>query len=154
MFTWQKPSDEVNRYDLWVAVDSKFDECIRGPGSSSIYGPAPVASYNYVGSSFMPGYTYYWRVRVAGDGPIYSNWSEVRTFTIEEATVTPPVVIEEKPPEQITITPPEVIVNVPPTVTVPPATPVTPGWIYAIVVIGAILLIAVIILIVRTRRAV
>lgn len=154
MFTWQKPSDEVSWYDLWVALDPAFDECIRGPGSAAIFGPAPVVSYNFVGSNFMPGNTYYWKVRVAGTGPIHSSWSEVRSFTIEEATVTPPVVIEDRPPEEITVEVPDVIVNVPPTVEVPAAQTITPVWIYLIIVIGAILVIAVIILIVRTRRAV
>jgi hypothetical protein len=48
----------------------------------------------------------------------------------------------------------------PPAVTVqapaPPAATaaVTPGWIYAIIIVGAVLVIAVIVLIVRTRRVV
>jgi hypothetical protein len=101
---------------------------------------------------FNPGTTYYWRIRVAT--PIRSGWSEVRSFTVEEATVTPPVVIEDRPPDEITVEVPDVIVNVPPTVEVPAAQTITPAWIYVIIVIGAILVIAVIILIVRTRRAV
>jgi hypothetical protein len=158
MFTWQKPADEVSGYNLWVALDSKFDENIGssttgvGPAGGSIGGPTPVVSWNVAGGLFNPGTTYYWRVRVAS--PIRSGWSEVRSFTVEEATVTPPVVIEEQPPDEITIQPPEVIVNVPPVVEVPATQTITPAWIYVIIVIGAILVIAVIILIVRTRRAV
>jgi hypothetical protein len=39
-------------------------------------------------------------------------------------------------------------------VVIPPAQEITPGWIYAIIAIGAILIIAVLVLIVRTRRVV
>ena len=46
----------------------------------------------------------------------------------------------------ITIEPPDVIVPL------PAETPITPGWIYAIIGVGAVLVIAVIVLIVRTRR--
>jgi hypothetical protein len=156
MFTWQKPGDEVTGYNLWIALDEKFDENISatgvGPAGGAIGGPTPVVSWNVAGGLFNPGTTYYWRVRVAS--PIRSGWSEVRSFTVEEATVTPPVVIEEQPPDEITIQPPEVIVNVPPVVEVPATQTITPAWIYVIIVIGAILVIAVIILIVRTRRAV
>lgn len=155
MFTWTKPSDEALTYDLRIALDSAFDQTIWGMSpANDTTSPAPVIAQNVVGSTFTPGLTYYWRVRVAGDGPVYSSWSEVRSFTVEKAEVTPPVVISPTPLPPITITPPDVIVNVPPTVTVPPATPITPAWIYIIIVIGALLLIAVIILIVRTRRAV
>jgi len=152
MFTWLKPSDNALSYDLWVALDSKFDQTIRGAGSAVITSPTPVVSFNMAGSSFTPGTTYYWKVRVAGTGPIYSSWSEVQSFTVGEAEGLPPVVVTQTPAPQITITPPDVIVNVPPMVEVPTST-VTPIWIYVVIVIGALLLIAVIILIVRTRRA-
>jgi hypothetical protein len=151
VFSWNKPSDEVLTYDLWIATDNKFDDTILKTTQTA---PTPVVSLSVSGSSFNQETTYYWRIRVASNGPIYSAWSTPRSFFIEAATVTPPVTINTTPPPNITITPPDVIVNVPPVVEVPPATTITPGWIYAIIVIGAILLIAVIILIVRTRRAV
>jgi hypothetical protein len=74
---------------------------------------------------------YYWHVKALGvdtDTP----WSDVGTFTTmgvpsETPTSQPPVVI-------------------------PPAENITPAWIWAIVIIGAILVIAVIVLIVTTRR--
>jgi len=51
----------------------------------------------------------------------------------------PPVVVEENPTPNITLTVPEAE---------------TPGYIWAIIAVGAILTIAVIVLIVRTRRVV
>ena len=55
------------------------------------------------------------------------------------------------PPEE----PPEIVIQAPDVVVPLPAeTPITPGWIYAIIGVGAVLVIAVIVLIVRTRRVV
>jgi len=74
---------------------------------------------------------YYWHVKAIGvdtDTP----WSDVGTFTTLGV-----------PPEAPTSQPPVVI---------PPAQNITPAWIWAIVIIGAILVIAVIVLIVTTRR--
>jgi hypothetical protein len=77
----------------------------------------------------------------------------------------PPPVVTTQPAPTITVEPPDVIVTVPqPTttvVTVTQAPPIvnipedeTPVYIWVIVAIGALLTIAVIVLIVRTRRVV
>jgi len=74
---------------------------------------------------------YYWHVKAIGvdtDTP----WSDVGTFTTMGVPPEPP---EAQPP-----------------VVIPPAENITPAWIWAIVIIGAILVIAVIVLIVTTRR--
>jgi len=74
---------------------------------------------------------YYWHVKAVGvdtDTP----WSDVGTFTTMGV---PPAPTTEGPP-----------------VVIPPAEQITPAWIWAIVIIGAILVIAVIVLIVTTRR--
>jgi hypothetical protein len=74
---------------------------------------------------------YYWHVKAIGE-ETETPWSDVGTFTTMGV-----------PPE-----PPEVQ----PPIVVPPAEQITPAWIWAIVIIGAILVIAVIVLIVTTRR--
>jgi len=74
---------------------------------------------------------YYWHVKAIGvdtDTP----WSDVGTFTTIGVAPPPP-----EPGGEIVI---------------PPAQNITPAWIWAIVIIGAILVIAVIVLIVTTRR--
>jgi len=74
---------------------------------------------------------YYWQVKAIGvdtDTP----WSDVGTFT---------TMSEPAPPTEVG---PEIVI--------PPAEEITPAWIWAIVIIGAILVIAVIVLIVTTRR--
>jgi len=74
--------------------------------------------------------TYYWKVRaVSATGT--SNWA-TGVFTTEAEPI-------------------EVVAPGPP-VEIPPVQVITPAWIWAIVVIGAVLVIAVIVLIVMTRR--
>jgi len=177
--TWETPSDKVTQYNLNIALDSDFDEDVldttvtkssgtwdEGDIISAVCGPD--AAYDV---AFMPDTTYYWKIRVSSTGPVKSGWSEVRSFTIAELTVTPPVILEPAPPApvisvppapSITIEPPEIVLPPqpapPPEIVIPPApaapAPITPAFIWAIVIIGAILVIAVIVLIVRTRRPV
>jgi hypothetical protein len=74
---------------------------------------------------------YYWQVKAIGVDT-ETPWSDVGTFTT----------MSEAPPPPAPIAP----------VVVPPAQQITPAWIYAIIAIGAVLVIAVIVLIVTTRR--
>jgi hypothetical protein len=81
--------------------------------------------------------TYYWAVRaVSPDAE--SDWAR-GVFT----TMAKPV--EPAPPIQITPPPPAPVIEIPPS-------PITPTIIWAIIGIGAILVIALIVLIIRTRR--
>ncbi len=173
--SWARPSLATS-YNVQVALDSAFAEKILTPtvGSTS----ATVSSVQ-AGTLLMPDTTYYWRVRVASDGPIYSPWSATRSFSISalpEVTAAPPIVIPPAAPAPapevvveapvITIQPPEIVIPPAPAPAPAPApeivipaapaapAPITPGFIWAIVIIGAILIIALIILIIRTRRPV
>jgi hypothetical protein len=176
IFTWASPSDKVTAFDFDVATDAGFDEDVfskdvtgdwdEGDIVSVIAGPG--AEFKDI--KFMPDTTYYWRVRVDQDGPVRSQWSEVRSFTTGSLPeIQPPVVIEQPPapvievPEfpDITLQPPEIVLPAPepaPEIVIPAApepTPPVPSWaIYAIIIIGAVLVIALIVLIMRTRRPV
>jgi len=165
-FSWTRPS-KATIYDLQVALDSGFNEKIVDVSTAATTS-GTIASFQ-AGANFNPDTKYYWRVRVNSAGPIRSNWSDVRNFTIAAATVTPPVVVTQAPPAPVpVINLPAPIINLPapttitippaPIITIPPApappAPVAPAYIWAVVIIGAILVIAVIILIVRTRRPV
>ena len=88
--------------------------------------------------------TYYWRVRTK-TATVTSNWA-VSLFTTmaEPEEVLPPVVIEETPDL------PDITVELP-----PQAPPVIPDYLlWVIIGVGAVLVVAVIVLIVRTRRVV
>ena len=174
-FSWERPSDNVDGYDLAIAYDSAFDETVSaweiGDDSSIVTYVADVA-WNY-------GTTYYWRVRVdaatidtTAYGPTRSPWSETRSFTVEELALPPTVevgpapeiTVSVPPPPAITLPAPEIIIPTPeivlpaPQITLPPTpAPVAPipAWaLYLIIIIGAVLVIALIVLILRTRRPV
>jgi hypothetical protein len=112
------------------------------------------------------GSTYYWRVRAikSGKGILtnISSWSEA-IFTVNlKAAEKAAADVKPQPAPQVTVqappaTPAPIVTVQPPNITIPPApappvSPVTPGVLWAIIIIGAVLLIAVIVLIVRTRR--
>ena len=83
--------------------------------------------------------TYYWRVRAEKDG-VFSDWAVCIFTTMEEPVpAPPPVVVEPTPPAPVVPTP---IIELPP----------TPTWVWAIIAIGAALIVVVIVLTVRTRR--
>ncbi|MCL0057722.1 WD40 repeat domain-containing protein [Dehalococcoidales bacterium] len=146
-FSWERLS-EATAYDLKIALDEGFTQVIRYEESLDstaeevivILGPHTKGPVTEATLEYMPGTTYYWKVRVASDGPIYSPWSETRSFTVAAIEPPPPpVVVEEVPPPVIEVPPPVIEY-------------ITPAYIWAIIVIGAILVIAVLVLIVRTRR--
>jgi len=192
-FTWNEPSDKVTGYDIEIALDSGFNEkalalnvisdasvvgVVVGPTGTSITTTGATSSFtiSYV-LEFMPDTTYYWRARVdyaslggSDWGPVRSPWSATRTFVVEAAEVTPPVIIQQAPAPiisvppapAITLQPPEIVLPAPPPAppdiiipAAPAPTPPVPTWaIYAIIIIGAVLVLALIILIMRTRRPV
>jgi hypothetical protein len=91
------------------------------------------------------GKTYFWRVRssTAGATAVCTGtqcgpW-EQSLFTVMEEPVPPPEFPEFPEPQAPVI--------------IPPAQEITPTWIYVVIGIGAVLVIAVIVLIVTTRRA-
>jgi hypothetical protein len=181
IFSWTSPSDKVTEFDFEIATDANFDEdvlslaIVKSSGSwdegdviSQIVGPGASGSANI---AFQPDTTYYWRVRVDAAGPVRSAYSTTRSFTTGSLPeIQPPVVIEQPPAPvievppapAITLQPPEIVLPEPPApppdIVIPAApepTPPVPTWaIYAIIIIGAVLVIALIVLIMRTRRPV
>lgn len=99
------------------------------------------------------GKTYFWRVKALA--PVEGDWSAIANFTVAlpvETTAEPPVTVTNAPPITVTIppAPPATSIVVPP----PEEKVINPAYIWVIIIIGAVLVIAVIVLIVRTRRSV
>jgi hypothetical protein len=157
-------------YDYQVALDSGFVEKVLDTSTGSTTSSTPAVVINVGGGTLMPGTTYYWHIRTNIAGPIRSQWSPTRSFTIGELPeAQPPVVIQQPPAPvievpptpEIILQPPDIILPAPqpaPEIIIPAApepTPPVPTWaIYAIIIIGAVLVIALIVLIMRTRRPV
>jgi hypothetical protein len=129
-FVWSEAKGAV-LYELEVSTDSTFTE-------TPVLSVSPDKAYYQTAETEALDYntTYYWRVRVPGGTWLYG----VFTTMAEPTTPAPPYTIA---PTETTIQ----VVEVPTT----PAIPTYLLWI--IVAIGAVLVIALLVLIIRTRRA-
>jgi hypothetical protein len=144
-FSWN-PVSQATTYEFQLASSTNF--------------AIPLYSLKLAVTGIRPdvtleqGMTYFWRVRAIE--PVKGDWSTIANFAVAEAEAAPPppVKVEQVPAPIINIpaAPPaqEIII---PEAPQPPA-PIAPGYIWAIIIIGAVLVIAVIVLIVRTRRTV
>jgi hypothetical protein len=175
-FSWARPhaaTTVATTYTLTVADNEGFNGPIVNGVNVVVASVGGTPAANVV-TGAMPGVKYYYRMRVAVDGPLHSNWSATGSFTVtplenipmQVVNPTPPVTIPPAPAPIINLPAPVINLPAPTTITIPPApiitippapappAPVAPAYIWAVVIIGAILVIAVIILIVRTRRPV
>jgi len=143
-FSWS-PVSGATKYEFQLAVSTNFGGALYSTTLADT-GVRPTVKLE-------AGMTYFWRVRATE--PVMGDWSTISNFSVEAAQeAAPPVVIEQMPAPVINIpaAPPAQQIVIPPAPT-PPA-PIAPGYIWAIIIIGAVLVIAVIVLIVRTRRTV
>ncbi|HUT68904.1 MAG TPA: hypothetical protein VMW86_10220 [Dehalococcoidales bacterium] len=93
-FTWERPS-VATEYELEMAMDEDFNIHVTtitvataNPTVSVIIGPDQTGNNT---ANFMPGVTYYWRIRTTK--PIYSTHSESRYFYIEPLTAVVPGIL-------------------------------------------------------------
>jgi hypothetical protein len=167
-FAVQRQSTKVTNVQLQIATDADFTGIICDTGNqnmqdretiSMVIGPNGTTAV----VEFMPGESYYWRVRASL--PMISTWSEGQKFVIDKGVPpapSSPVEIKIPPtpaptpvPEIKVEVPPPTQVNIPPSPTPPAPVEAVPAYmLWIIIVIGAVLVVALIILIVRTRRAV
>jgi hypothetical protein len=136
-FSWDAVSDATS-YEVQLATNEVFDPLLAsGTPTVNAWLGAPELEYDT---------TYYWRVRVVKDD-IYSDWT-VCIFTTEaepEAEVwVSPYTGEKFDSEE------DLLAHIAEWEAAHAAA--TPGYIWVIIAIGALLVIAVLILIVRTRR--
>jgi hypothetical protein len=159
----------ITGYNFELTTDPTFATITVGTAS-------PAVPYLVWGTALEYETAYYWRVQAVTATGV-SVWVTSVFTTVAEPE--PPVTVEPPLPQPtptiilptptVTVVPPDVVVTVvPPDITVDIPQPtttiiqpviempdeVTPMYIWAIVAIGALLVIAVIILIIRTRRVV
>jgi hypothetical protein len=142
----------ADSYNFQFGTDPTFATTIDSKTglTNTVYTPSAALTANT---------TYFWRVQAVNAGGV-SDWVSSAFTTAGAPVVAPssPTATASAPPQTIVI--PTPTFNVPPatvTVNVPsstgtPVAPATPGYIWFVIVIGAVLVIAVIVLIVRTRR--
>jgi hypothetical protein len=145
-FSWS-PVTGTSTYEFQLSTTPTFGTTVLTDQTNSTGTLVPVTI------KLEKGKQYFWRVRAIE--PIQGEWSAVGNFIVaeDEPTAEPPVTVTNAPPVTVTIPP----APAPTTITIPPAPPadeIAPTYIWAIIIIGAILVIAVIVLIVRTRRSV
>jgi len=148
-------------YTLQLDTKPTFDSTSGGPMfTTNLTGTA----YIWTGTALANNTDYYWRVRATLSGGTSSDWV-VSVFTTIPATTPPVTVVPPPTPTLIVTQPPQVTITIPPqptptytftqpTYTIAQPVTTTPSYIWAIVGVGAVLTLAVIILIIRTRRVV
>ena len=131
VFQWNA-ADWATGYEFMLAKDSRFaDVVIAKTGNNALPVPAWACDCDLDYST-----TYFWRVRAVSETS-YSEWGVgVFTTMAEPVAPAPPVIVEEVPPPVL------------PT----PVTPRTPTYIWVIISIGAIMAMAMVILIIRSKR--
>jgi hypothetical protein len=100
-FSWEKPSSSVTAYDIQIYTDEAGTTRIaRHNVASTASTPVVLMGPFQAGTQtveFSPGTTYYWKVRVsprvAPNGPVYSQYSEMRSFTVEPAAAQVPNIL-------------------------------------------------------------
>jgi len=148
-FSWGNIAGATG-YEFQLGTDASMTDLIIDASGPDALGNVLV--YQLTSLTLDYNTTYYWRVR-ATSATSETAWSAVVGFTTmakpvptqPPVTVTgaPTITVEIPTPTQTTITnPPQVVEKI------------SEGYIYAIIIIGAVLVIAVIVLIVRTRRSV
>jgi hypothetical protein len=154
-FSWSAV-DDADGYYFELADNANFvAPLVRLTGD---LGRLIVTAYHYA-PELEYSSAYYWRVKAVSGTEEAENlkegsWASSVIVTMDEPEEPePPIVVEEVQPPDIVIeqTPAPVIQPIVEVVT-PPETPITPAWIYAIIGVGAVLVIALIVLVVRTRR--
>jgi hypothetical protein len=143
-FSWS-PVTSTTKYEFQLSTTPTFGTTVLTDTPASAGTLVPVTI------KLEQGKQYFWRVRALE--PVQGDWSTVANFIV--ATPAPPA---EKPVTITQVPAPVITIQAAPTVppiTLKPAdvTEIAPTYIWAIIIIGAILVIAVIVLIVRTRRS-
>jgi len=140
-FTWTAAGDAIG-YEFVLAEELGLDD----PFQIIDYSATSTTNGHVAREELKYSTTYWWRVR-ASSATATGDWV-VSFFTTEDEPeeALPPIEIIEEVTE-----PPVITIEIPPAVE--KVTSAIPDWaLYTIIAVGAVLIIAVIVLIVRTRR--
>jgi len=146
-FSWS-PISNATGYRFELSTTANFSDIVYtvDPATAGASVPSTI--------TLTRGAQYFWHVKTLT--PLEGEWSATANFIVAElppTSPTPTTTIVPTPTITAIISQPADTTTV---ITVPPAETkeVNPSYIWAIIIVGAVLVIAVIILIVRTRRSV
>jgi hypothetical protein len=143
-FSWN-PIANATSYKFQVSTDPAFATTIYDTTTASAGAAIPSTV------KLVAGTNYFWRVKTLT--PAEGDWSAVSNFSIAAPVVTTTAAAQVTPTITVVLpTATSTVITIPPNTTT--TTEVNPSYIWAIIIIGAVLVIAVIVLIVRTRRSV
>ncbi len=159
IFVWKRALD-ATEYELSIALDEEFKVPIAqitvasDDSTVSLFVGPQAEGATKLGLS--TGMTYYWKVQLTE--PLFRIGSEPRTFHVGSLELTPPVIIERPPPPVISVPPPPPQTIPFPAIELPPQTPppsvvilpapeppppAMPGYIWAIIAAGAVIVLTV-----------
>jgi hypothetical protein len=140
-FSWES-AKAADTFEFVLATDSAFTAVlVTETVSTDAFQPAVTLEYDT---------NYYWKVRALKAAVAISRWSDISVFTTA-AEVVAPAEVWTCPLDGLTFDS-QAALQAHNAAAHAPVVPLTPAYIWAIVIIGAILVIAVIVLIVTTRR--
>ena len=140
-FSWES-AKAADAFEFVLATDSAFTAVlVTETVSTDAFQPAVTLEYDT---------NYYWKVRALKAAVAISRWSDISVFTTA-AEVVAPAEVWTCPLDGLTFDS-QAALQAHNAAAHAPVVPLTPAYIWAIVIIGAILVIAVIVLIVTTRR--
>jgi hypothetical protein len=159
--------------DITTATDVNFASPIYHNAAIPNVVGQPTVTWNYTGAALANNTSYIWRVKATGSTSawVLGNFTTIPavvppvtvtnppaiTLTQAAANPVPTIILSQQPAVTVTVGSPVTPVITFPGLTVtqlPAETPPTPAYIWIIVGVGALLTLAVIILIIRTRRVV
>jgi len=151
VFQWSSAVGATG-YEFQLSKDVAFTNLIVDHTGDAALGNINTYVLNNVALDYST--TYYWKVR-AISATSYTDWCPIQAFTTMDkpTTAPPPVTITQQAAPQITV-PLPATTSTQIIITQPATKEINPTYIWAIIIIGAVLVIAVVVLIVRTRRSV
>jgi hypothetical protein len=140
-FSWSVMSGEAPQsgitmtYTFQLATDAEFST------ASMVYTTTTTVAGLNLPVSLVDGTQYFWRVRTTTS--VEGDWSTVANFIVNIGATSPPVTVTQTNVTLTQTNPPQTSVTLTSTDNV-----VNPSYIWAIIIIGAVLVIAIIVLIV------
>jgi hypothetical protein len=94
-YSFDRQTTRVTAVQIQISTDDTFDGIVYDYTFTGIISTTTAAVIGPTGGTnmvvdYMPGGTYYWRIRTAATGPMYSPWSATRSIKVDSPTAFAP----------------------------------------------------------------